>query len=459
MAHEQNAQPPEYGGHKAFGLRSCLLRMKSSLAQFANRLRHGTLARNSGWMFLGFGLRIVVQAGYFIFIARALGPHEYGEFVGVTALISIIAPFVSVGAGNLLIKNVARDRKVFNEYWGNALVMSFVSGTLLLALVLSVVRFILPHSIPWTLIVLICCSDLLMLKCTEIAAQGFQAADDLRYTAQLSLLPYILRLVGAAILFFVWHRATALRWGWFYLASTFISSVVALIVTNRKLGKPRVAIGRVRRELLEGFYFGASLSAQTIYNDIDKTMLARLSTLDATGIYAAAYRLIDVSFAPVRSVLYATYTNFFREGERGLISSYAYARRVLPKMIGYSLFVFVALFVTAPIVPLVLGSEYSGAVEALRWLALLPLFKSMHYFLADSLTGAGYQGTRTAMQITVAVANIILNLWLIPAYSWRGAAWASLASDGMLVVLMYTAVTVMLAKQGRPAPDAPQVQS
>lgn len=433
--------------------------MRLQIEQFVDRLRFGTLARNSGWMFLGFGLRIVVQAGYFVFIARALGPHEYGEFVGVTALISIIAPFVSLGAGNLLIKNVSRNKKVFSEYWGNALIMSIVSGVILFALVLSVVRFILPHSIPWTLIALICCSDLLMLKCTEIAAQGFQAADDLRYTAQLSLLPYVLRLICAAILFFVWHRTTALRWGWFYLASTFVSSLVALVVTSRKLGAPRVAMGRVRRELLEGFYFGASLSAQTIYNDIDKTMLARLSTLDATGIYAAAYRIIDVAFAPVRSVLYATYTNFFREGQRGLASTYAYARRVLPKMIAYSGAVFVALFVTAPILPRVLGSEYSGAVEALRWLALLPLFKSMHYFLADSLTGAGYQGTRTAMQIAVAVGNIVLNLWLIPAYSWRGAAWASLASDDMLVVLMYTAVTVMLTREARPTPDAPQIQS
>ena len=39
-------------------------------------------------------------------------------------------------------------------------------------------------------------------------------------------------------------------------------------------------------------------------------MLARLGTLEATGIYGAAYRLIDVSFAPVASLLTAAYAVF-----------------------------------------------------------------------------------------------------------------------------------------------------
>jgi hypothetical protein len=27
---------------------------------------------------------------------------------------------------------------------------------------------------------------------------------------------------------------------------------------------------------------------------------------------------------------------------------------------------------------------------------------------------------------------VLVNLWIIPLYSWRGAAWASVASDGLL---------------------------
>lgn len=402
--------------------------------------RRSALARNSAWMFLGHGLRIVVQAGYFILIARALGPSEYGAFVGAVALIAIVAPFAGLGAGNLLIKNVARDKRVFSEYWGNALLMSALSGIFLLCAVLSLVRFVLPGSISWSLIVLIGISDLLAIKGADIAAQGFQAMEQLRYTAKLSLLPFLLRFIGAAMVFALWHRATALRWGWFYLGSTLISSAVAVALASHKLGPPKLALSRIRGELAEGFYFGASLSAQTVYNDIDKTMLARLSTLDATGIYAAAYRMIDVVFTPVRSVLYASYPSFFRHGQDGIAASYAYAKRLLPKMLGYSVLAVIGLFVAAPVVPLVLGAEYARTVEAVRWLALLPLLKTVHYFLADSLTGAGYQGVRTAAQIFVAAFNVALNFWLMPVYSWRGAAWASIASDATLVAALYVAI-------------------
>ena len=37
-------------------------------------------------------------------------------------------------------------------------------------------------------------------------------------------------------------------------------------------------------------------------------------------------------------------------------------------------------------------------------------------------------------------ANVALNLVLIPRYSWRGAAWASLATDGMLGVFLWSVI-------------------
>jgi O-antigen/teichoic acid export membrane protein len=105
-----------------------------------------------------------------------------------------------------------------------------------------------------------------------------------------------------------------------------------------------------------------------------------------------------------------------------------------------------------------LGAEYLRTVEAVRWLAILPLFKTIHYFFADALSGAGFQGLRMCLQIVVAVFNVLVNLWIIPAYSWRGAAWSSLASDGLLALLMWIAVTVLRHRQPAtvitPAPAA-----
>jgi O-antigen/teichoic acid export membrane protein len=176
-------------------------------------------------------------------------------------------------------------------------------------------------------------------------------------------------------------------------------------------------------------------------------MLTRLGSLDAVGIYAAAYRLIDAGFIPVRSLLYAAYPRFFQHGSSGITGSTRYARRLLPRSGGYGLLACTALMVFAPLVPRFLGKDYITAVEAVRWLAPIIFFRSIHYFLADSLTGAGYQSRRTAMQAGVAALNIALNFWLIPLYSWRGAAWASLASDGTLMVGLYIVIVLLCRKE------------
>ena len=176
-------------------------------------------------------------------------------------------------------------------------------------------------------------------------------------------------------------------------------------------------------------------------------MLARMGTLSATGIYGAAYRLIDVSFAPVGGLLAAAYPNFFHQGVGGIASALVYARQLLKYALGYSVLVCGLMLLCAGVLPYILGSQYVPTVNALRWLAPLPILKALHYFLSDTLTGAGYQSLRSAIQTSVALFNILLNLWLIPAYSWRGAAWSSLASDGLLACAVGAAVFLLANRQ------------
>ena len=73
----------------------------------------------------------------------------------------------------------------------------------------------------------------------------------------------------------------------------------------------------------------------------------------------------------------------------------------------------------------------------------------MHYFAADTLTGAGFQGLRSAVQVMVAVFNVLINLWLIPLYSWKGAAWSSLASDGLLMASLWFLVAFLYGQQSQ----------
>jgi len=409
------------------------------------RSTESVLARNTLWMLLSQGFRVLMQAIYFIIVARALGVEQYGAFVSVSAFAAIVAPFVSIGRGDLLIKNVSRNRGSFSEYWGNALAIIAFSSMILITCTIVLNRF-LPTTVPFLVVLLVCISDLLFLRILDIAGQAFQSVQLLSKTAQINVFFSLARLLAALVLVVFFNDPGIVEWSFLYLISTAIPAILAILLVHRILEPPKLALAKVWPEIKEGFYFSISLSSQTIYNDIDKTMLAQLSTLESTGIYAAAYRLIDVAFTPVRSLLYASYAKFFQHGSDGIIGSTKFARKLLPLAVVYGLASGIGLLILAPIVPYFLGAEYGTVVEALRWLSPLILLKATHYLAADALTGAGFQGLRSGTQVLVATFNVVLNLWLLPLFSWRGAAWSSLLSDTLLLICLWSLVFLVRTK-------------
>jgi O-antigen/teichoic acid export membrane protein len=406
----------------------------------AARLRRSVVARNTAWITLGQGGRTVLQAAYFVIIARTLGPGGYGAFVGAAALSALAAPFAAMGAGNVLIQYVARDHRSFDRYWGGALTTTIAGGLVSVGVVVLAARAVLPSTIPTVLVVCVAMSDLLFNTVLFTCGQAYQAVEKMQRTAQLPIVTTFLRLLAAALFITLPGSHSPARWGVYYLSCTALSTVVALWLTFRELGRPVLAFTYGATELREGFYFATGISAQNVYNDIDKTMLSKMSTLDATGIYGAAYRIIDVAMVPLRALTSAAYPRFFRHGARGVRSSLTVARQLIPAAIGYGCMAGALLFLVAPILPRFLGHEYANAVEAVRWLALLPVLKSIQSFAADTLTGAGYQGTRTSLQVGIALFNVGINVPLIIGWSWRGAAWASLITDGLLAAVLWIIV-------------------
>src|SRR5882672_11841322 len=290
------------------------------------QLLKNKLARNTMWMTAGQGLRLVIQALYFVEIARSLGTRNYGAFISVVALVGIVFPFASLGSGNLLVKNVARDKSQFPCYWGRALAFTLCVGLLFDVGICIVGHFVLPPAIPLLLIALVASADIFGLNIITISSQAFQAFEQLSWTAAITVMMSGGRLIGALILIAMHPHPTALQWGFLYLGATVAVALTAFFLACAKFGLPQMSLPRSLSEIREGFYFSAGQAAQTVYNDIDKTMLARLSTLEATGIYGAAYRIIDVSFVPVSALLWSSYPSFFRAGTRGISSSLTYAK-------------------------------------------------------------------------------------------------------------------------------------
>jgi O-antigen/teichoic acid export membrane protein len=416
-----------------------------------------SLRRGSLWMISGQSAALAAQAVYFVLIGRALGSREYGAFVGVVALIAALAQFSSLGMEMILVRNLSRDADSFGRTWGQALLISLVGFALLLAVAMVFGHFALRPDlralVPW-----IALSDGLLGKLIQLAARAFQGAGRLAWTARLTALTAVARTLAAAGLFFYAHaralHPTALVWTHIYWLSTLAVALFALVLITVRLGRPRLA--RISRaDLSEGLSFSLSSSSISVYNDIDKTFLVSLGQIAAAGIYSAAYRVVDAATSPIYAVYAAATPRFFREGTRGIRPARAFARTTLARTLPYSLAAAAALWFAAPLLPLLFGGSFRESVAALRWLCLLPVLRALHYAWGTAITASASQWNRTATQFGAAAVNLLLNFLLIPRWSWRGAATASLLTDGLLAAASYFVLARLVSRESRAARSAP----
>jgi O-antigen/teichoic acid export membrane protein len=394
------------------------------------------LLRDTTHLSIGQGFRLVIQAAYFVLIARSLGPDAYGAFVTVVAMAALLGPFSGLGSPNLFIKNFRSGKRKAATCWGNGILITVLSGTLLSALGTGL-SLVLGLKTPPFVVIIVCISDLVLVKVIDLAAFGFTALDRMSQTSIQSVVFSLLRLGGIATLILVAHPVTLDQWVVVYLLTSLLGTAYAVAKGWQLWGCPETDLRALREDVTEGVFFSIAGSAATVYNDIDKIMLSRLGDLAATGVYGAAYRVIDVTMTPVRSLAAAAYPQFFRKGAGGMAATYRYALSLIAKTAVYGLLASGGLWLFAPALPHVLGSRYEAVVPAVRWLALIPLLRCVHSFLADALSGAGRQPARTGIQALVAGINVVANLLILPRYSWHGAAWTSLGCDGLLVVVFW----------------------
>jgi O-antigen/teichoic acid export membrane protein len=401
-----------------------------------SRIKTSNLLRDATHLSIGNSLRLIIQAGYFVLLARSLGPDAYGAFVSVVAMAGILGPFSGMGSPSLFIKNVRSGKREAAVCWGNGMLLIVLSGALFTALVVGLSYLFRLKTGP-SVVIVVCISDLVLMKVTELAAFGFAASNRMKQGSIQTVVISLLRLAGISALVVVVHQVTLQRWVLVYLATGVLAMAYALWKGSQLWGRPIIDRPALREDVSEGVFFSIGMSATTVYNDIDKIMLSKLSDLASTGVYAAAYRVIDVSLTPVRSLVSAAYPQFFQKGVRGMRATYPYALSLIAKASIYGILTFAGLWIVAPVLPHILGSKYDDVVPALRWLALIPFLRCFHVFFADALSGAGFQRLRTGIQVVVALINVGLNMVILPRYSWRGAAWTSLGCDGLLVVMFW----------------------
>jgi O-antigen/teichoic acid export membrane protein len=393
--------------------------------------------RNVLWSLGGLGLRTVVQVVYFVLLARVLGPQEYGALSSALAIVYIFVPYATWGAGDILVKNVSRNRKLFGEFWGSALLSILIFGSIFLVLALFCYSLLLADKVSILPVILLCLSELFFLRIIDTTIQAYQAFERMSRTALVQFVFGLIRLLFTLLFVGLVENHSVTTWSILYLASTVTAAMFCLWIVKTELGKARFVFSHIRNNLREGFFFCLSPSSQSVYNDFDKSILPKFVSLEVTGNYSAAYKIIDALCVPLKALLQTFYARFFIKGADGVAAGRKLALRLLPVFVLYSAFAISFLLFFARYIPLLFGDLYHDAVSIILLLSPVILFRAIHSLGADALTGVGLQAKRSLLQVGVAILNAILCLILIPAKGWVGATWASLLSDGILALLIW----------------------
>jgi O-antigen/teichoic acid export membrane protein len=184
------------------------------------------------------------------------------------------------------------------------------------------------------------------------------------------------------------------------------------------------------------FVIGYGLFA--IYYRIDVLMLSIYQGDTPVGIYSAAYKLTDpLLFIPgaLASTLMPIMSKQYLGDKEKLNSTYLLSTKYI---LALMLPVFFGIYLLSEdIITFLYGSEFSGSVTALQILSFTIIFNSLNSIQSSLLTSANRQEFTTFSIGICCVLNIVLNMILIPNYSYIGASFATLVSVIILFSMQF----------------------
>jgi O-antigen/teichoic acid export membrane protein len=372
-----------------------------------------------------------VQALYFILLGRLLGSKEYGVLAGAVTFVSLFSQYSAAGSGAVFLRYVSIDHREAPRYCGNILLSLGIFGTVLIVAIAIGGHYVL-DSASASIVAIIAVSDCLFRQIAVTVAQMFQAYERMKITALLTTVTNGCRLLAVFVLLSLLHKGTAVQWAWVSSVVSGLAAVASVVLALRQIRRLEFSLVLFRQRFKEGIGFSFAASTNSIYNDVDKTLLSHFGMNVANGIYSSAYRVIDIATTPMWALYSSALPSMFREGKDSLAGTKRTVLKILKSGVAAGVVGSALCYFGAPLFPVLMGKSFAASTQALHWLALLPPFRAFALSAGAGLTASGYQQMRTIVQLIAAAFNLGINLYLIPRYSWLGAAWSSLLTDAFL---------------------------
>jgi O-antigen/teichoic acid export membrane protein len=245
----------------------------------------------------------------------------------------------------------------------------------------------------------------------------------------------LVRTLGAAgilmALFFVRPEPWAIFGGWF------LGVLICLFLSPVPLPKPSFdgfRIPDVRRACL-GFL--AIDAATVVYYRCDIILLEYLTGNSAeVGYYSAAYRFLEgiVLMAVPLRVIWFRKLRLAWEDKR--VFEGQMVKMGIWMLVAACLAMGVGILFSQEIVFFTFGWEYADSVSLLPWLLVALVFVLPNGILTQGAVARNLERYYAVAAGFSALLNIGLNLVLIPEFGGKGAAWATVATEGFLMIVM-----------------------
>lgn len=390
------------GNAKGSGMRGALLPMLLSYAASG-----GSLIISSAAQLLTFAI-----------LARFLGVQEFSLFVAITAISNIAVHMCGLGAMECLVRRVARDRTIYPDMLGHNLILTAASGVALVVIGAALLPFFFTLSPdPATnaaVITLMLVTNIVLMRVIVLAEQIFIAHSDFA-SANMVVVGFALARTAAAVLAcLVFGVASVASWALWQCACHVLVALACWRALAR-LGRPRYRI--VREELPLGLYFSVPFILRAVRQNADLLVLSLVASAEIVASYSVARRMLESSYLSVEALNRLVYPGSARATAEGLQYAMPRVRKVLVAATLISTAAAVAVFVLAPILPLLFGRDYVSLVSFVRALcwAVIPL--AIWAVAAEALGASGHQSTRAAVMgigSVLGAALAALATWYAP---------------------------------------------
>jgi len=406
--------------------------------------------QNTAILLTGRAFSLLLSFAASVLLARYLGRERMGEYGAIYAYLTLYSFLATFGLDQILAREVSLRRSEAAQLFhtGSLLALGFATLGALLAPLLAPL-FGYSGQLRW--LIAVAALDLLILPPFRLPGIVFQVDMRQWFSVGIGLLRQLLWLLALVLL--------AMGKAAFYqviVARTLCGVVEAALVVafSRRAGfleGPRRFLREdARRMFHDALPLVMTSIAVGIYHRIDQVMLHNMTGDRSLGPYVIAVQLIEIlSTLPVAlmSSLFPVLAQ--TAGNEEMFRHYLET--------SYRLLLVVAFAACALITPIALpgiqllyGKEYlptAALLIVLIW-SEVPVFFGVA--INSAIIAKGLQRYLPASTIVGAVANIALNLVLIPRYGALGASWATVVSyslGGMLMFLVFEK-TRPLALQG-----------